>query len=817
MGMMWYNTNMKRYKKRTIALCLASALTVIGAFGAENYENTLMALKVSVSKSGQINLTAFTEKPYNTPIKKTQVDENTYVLTLKDTNSNASEPNIEKYDNIESIQISTYPYTTESDGCTRVVVKTNGNPPLYASSALFIPDNQAEKETTTYNKSDDNDDSHSYDETEENDETSYSKNNKEVEQNNTPDNIVVPETPVQIDYSNTDTNASNYRMLALCISSLLIIIGLIFMFSKDKMASVVGDQGNFDVNDDDKKQRETKKKKSALKKPEKQYTTNKKTSDFTFETTDEITMSNDSLGDEDETENVVVDLDMLYQESQKTQQPEMVNEKEVEEESDFDDLADLLNSFSTEEAETEEPEEEPFDEDLYNSIINNDKLEFSDADISKINQLLQIELGEETTADLNKYLSMPKKKKMTQEQILEDLLSAYSIKQNIDFTKEDVEAIKKLMNVELGPDFVKDFTTNPLRTKAVEKNIRENAGKKPHKTSEIMTLNVKNMLPDLSEELKKQSNKSIAPEVKPAVVYYSEGYDYKKLSVSDELSDISKNMKNEQNEHKPSFWEPTVATGYDVATLSIKDELPDLADVKANPQKYNEQPPEKPQADERALLRSLSNVTFKPFYEDVENELNQFDNFEVIKSYSYYKQQEKPLPAEQIEEPAKEPLQIKQPEIINRKEDDNTAKLLKLIEEQQTERAKRKQINDESSKLKEKLESAEKQKENLKKAEKQKQQEMYKLDGKTHKVLKIVRCTENSDCKILQNDNIFTIVGSIEGREFILKQYSSLKNASLFVRQNDKADNTQFLVKVGLHKFIIKITKDKMEFVMDLC
>jgi hypothetical protein len=146
MGMMWYNTNMKRYKKRTIALCLASALTVIGAFGADNYDNTLMALKVNAGSGGYINLTAYTEKPYNIPIKTSKINDNTYVVTLKDTNSSAAEPNIDNYDNIESIQIATYPYTTDNDGCTRIIIKTHGNPKLYASSALFIPNNIINKD-----------------------------------------------------------------------------------------------------------------------------------------------------------------------------------------------------------------------------------------------------------------------------------------------------------------------------------------------------------------------------------------------------------------------------------------------------------------------------------------------------------------------------------------------------------------------------------------------------------------------------------------------------------------------------------------------
>ena len=146
-----------------------------------------------------------------------------------------------------------------------------------------------------------------------------------------------------------------------------------------------------------------------------------------------------------------------------------------------------------------------------------------------------------------------------------------------------------------------------------------------------MTLNVKDLLPNLSQELEKQGRKPIESEAKAEVVYFSEGYDVSKLSVSEELSDLSSALKiANANEYRPSDAVPIVENGYEVSTLSIKDELPDLNDVKANPNKYADKKPEKVVVDENALLQSISNVTFKPFYNDVEKELNQFENFEII-------------------------------------------------------------------------------------------------------------------------------------------------------------------------------------------
>lgn len=841
--MVWYNTSMKHYKKRTIAFCIATVLTVLGSFGAEYYNNTLREIRVDIPSKNYINVITFTEKRYDNPIETTKVDNNTFVLILKNTNSTAPIPNIESYENIKSINISTYPYTTDSEGYTKIVIKTAGEPTLYAVPTLFIPERtetrQRLEENNEYKNTRTNEQEYTSDKTEEeesddNENNSSESDNKAQNQRNNAVNTNPPQQIVQPNFpEETEDNSFEHMMVVLSISVLLIIIGLIFMLSKEKMASVLGEQGKIDLKDDEektekkeKRQNKTKKLKSTINKLDKQYSSKLKYTDLAYNKTSEYTAStpnNDiEKTDIEEEANVVVDLDLLYQESKK---PSSAN-SQVAEDNSFDDLADLLTSFTMAETTVEEPEEEPFDENLYNSVINKNSISFSDSDINKINQLLMVELSEELTEELKQHTNTPKAKKLTQEQVLEELLSTYSIKQNIDFSEEDVNAIKKLMNVELGPDFVKDFSTNPVRTKVVAQKIKESTGQKAHRTSDILTLNVKNMLPDLSEELRKQGGRKIESEVKPAVVYYSEGYEYKKLNVADSLPDISKIGEYGSNEYKPSYEEPIVATGYDVSTLSIKDALPDLADVKANPQKYETPAKEKPKADETTLLKSLANVTFKPFYEDVENELNQFDNFEVIRSYSDYQQQEETPLFTDIEpvlysEPVLDikPVFEQQKPTPKTKSDDNASKLLKLIETQQAQRAIKKQNAEEAAAFKRELEIASKHHKNVKtetKEETPAQEEKCIIDGKAHTILKTVKCTPNSECRILQYNDKFTVLGIINGQEIVLKQYDSLNNSAMFIRQ-DKADKFKYLVKVGLHKFIIKITKDNMEFVMDLC
>lgn len=788
---------MERYKKRTIALSLASLLTVVGAFGAANYSNTLMDLKINVGSGGYVNVTAFTKKPYKIPLKTAKIDENTFVITLNNTNSEASSPNIENYENIESIKISTYPYTTEAEGCTRIFVKTKGEPILSAGHALFLTDKLS---------SDDEEDEET-----ENNTDNVQNNNSEYNANTYDETKKVKNTYTASNNSaNVPIGSTEYMMIFLCISVLLMIIVFIYKISKNKMASVIGDNNDFDIDDikTDNKQSKAKTIKTTINKLDKVYSDNNIVSDFTYNKTDNSAAVNDTTDSSNENEEQVqniVDLDALFNESQKNSS-ESVNENEI----DNDDLADLLNSFVFEPAEQEkEPEEEPFDEELYKKIINSD-INFSNSDTKKINDLMQVELTQEAITELNKYLNTPVKKSPTQDQILAELVSTYSIDRNISFSHEDISAIRKLMNVELGPDFTKDFTTNPARTKIVEKEIRENKGK-PHKTSEIITLKVKDLLPDLSKELAKQGGKSIKSEAKPTVVYFSEGYEYKTLHVSNDLSNISANTT--QNEHKPSYEAPIVASGYEVSTLSIKDELPDLNDVKANPKKYETKIPETKKADENALLKSLANVTFKPFYEEVENEMNQFDNFEIVNP------DEKDIQTEKFDyhiEPDLPEPDLPAPNSNIKKErnnDDNAKKLLLLIEAQQTEREHKKQNSEESAAFKKELEST------IIKKKKQITDlpTPFDYNGEKANILKTVKCTKNSECKIILAGDKYIILGNIDNKEIVLKEYTDLNSSEMFIRLNDKSDKTRFLVKVGKHKFIIRITEDNMEFLMDLC
>ena len=817
---------MKHYTKRTIALCLASLVTVLGAFGAENYKNNLMSIRINNGSGGYISMTALTEKPYNLPIKTVRQDANTYVLIFPETECEAKMPRITNYENIESIGISTFPYTPEREGYTKITVKTLGSPTLKANTMLYIPESnsglsyqpqkiattEAPAQPTSYWATHERTESTSIqkqknENTENSQDNSLNSNSIPVEQNannnnqnvnnaSTPgdsvNNAPAPYIPPQ-DYSNTGT-VSEHMTAIICVLVLIMLVGFIMLIGKDKMANVVGDNNEFDIDSDEpkkgKKSSKTKKIKKAINTLDKTYSTSRRQEKELQESRESDTTSD--MGEktleaqEDIVTQTVVDLDTLYQE--KTQQKE----------DEVDDLAEFLNEFTFDE-EPQAPEEEPFNEELYQEIINSKDIKFSTTDIDRINQLIQIEITQQLLDDRDKY-KQTAPKIQTKSQVLENLLTTYSISQNINFSKEDVKTIQQLMEVELDKSFVTDLTTNPNRVKEAEKEIKHQ-DTKFNSASETMTLNVKDLLPNLSQELEKQGGRPIESEAKTDVVYYSEGYDVSKLSVSDELNDLSSALKTTKaNEYRPSDTMPIVDNGYEVSTLSIKDELPDLNDVKANPNKYADKKPEKVIVDENALLQSISNVTFKPFYTDADEELNQFENFEVIN-----------------DDNVENNLTDNDSQTYTRQDrvNDEAEKLLKLIETQQAQRALKKQAIEEAKEFKKELLKASKKKEEIKDAP----QVIFEYEGKKYILLKTISCNEDAECNLAQTNDGYSVFGYINGVRSELKHYESLSTTNMQVRINEKdADgNAQYLVKIGINKFLIKLTQDKMEFVMDLC
>jgi len=473
-----------------------------------------------------------------------------------------------------------------------------------------------------------------------------------------------------------------------------------------------------------------------------------------------------------------------------------------------------LNEFSFEE---NNEEKVLFNEELYEEVINKKDIRFTEDDIEKINNLIQVEISQNLLDMLAEYEEQErnKPKPKTQQQVLEDILTTYAVERNLTFTKADIDAINKLMSVELDMDFVTDLRTNPERVKTVQKELKNPSAKHHQKPSEIMTLNVKDLLPDLSNELKKQGKKKIESNNKPEVVYYSEGYEVSKLEVSNDLADISTQLKSKKdNAFKPSYTSPVVEDGYTVSTLEIgKGVLPDLEDVKAHPKKYEDKPEPKKKADEKILLERLSNVTFKPFYDGIDTE-EKHESHEVM-TYQGIPLYQEPSEIEDFSESQEDSVhQAPQAyqEYHNDKREDDAKKLLELIEAQQAERAAKKQNLEERLQFKKELEQAAKKEQKSKKP----QRIQFNESGQ---ILSEAEINSQAKCQLIKSGEEYIVIGNINGNQVELKRYETLKNTNIQSRVHAKNQfgEVQYLIRLGQHKFVISVSKDNMEFVMDLC
>ena len=892
---------MKHFKKRTLALVLASVVTVVGAFGAENFKNSLMSLKFENSSSGGVSMTLLTKRNYETTITPVKKDAVTYVIMLPETNSQMpSSPELSG--NIESVDVRTMPYTTNSKGYTKITIKTLPNTLLSAKKALYIPEKTppAEKtepasaprpiaETPTpiepqfdmpvQNNRDNrrNNSIYSSSGVSQTNPVDIKESVRQFEpakpkpevQNTTP-----PAEPKEITPAQTAQPLPNYEnsnsteVILLIMGILLVIITCAYLFirTKNKMAEILGEQMEFDISDEaskkakeKEKEKEKKKKiKTTIKKLDKMYT---KPVKMPLEqlTTPEETPKSDT--NPTEAENVVVDLDELFQEKikQDTAGPETEAQEEGEEEENSA-LEDFLSAFSFTDDEAVEEEEALYNEELFNKFINDENLKFSQSDIEKIDALLNSEISDDTLKNISQFaVTNPIEKKPSRTEILENFVTAYTINQNITFTKDDIDALNKLMSVELDNDFITDLRTNPHRLEEMQKEF-EKQKSKPHKTSELLTLNVKDMLPDLSEALKKQGGRKIESEVKPQVVYYSEGYDVSTISLKDQLPDLSIEINNaDAYKSRPSDEIQLAETGYEVAKMSVSNELPDLEDMLKNPDKYDSPKEDTFQADEETLLKNITNVTFKPFYDgsekieiinefddsnaptvsDMQEEFSQFDEgFEIIRDEEEIPQEEEreindfeslydntyvdfDKGFRETPDVPEEPVQEEQPlPVINRTKPSvkpersaDADKLLEFIEEKRKERKMR-------IEKKPTIQTAPKEEE--KKEEEQipaSPAPVCIVDGEKYEILDTAEFSRKTGCYLAKNSEGFFVIGYTGNSVFIIKHYEHLKTEKIQARISERLNDgtARYIIKAGTHKFILNAGLNSIEYVMDLC
>lgn len=893
---------MKHFKKRTIALVLASVITVAGSFAAGNYKNSLMSLKFNAAENGGVSMSVETKTSYSGNVTPVRRDANTYILTLSEMNSMVKGmPNLEKVSSdISSVEIKTLPYSNNAKGYTRVIIKTNNPVNIEATNKIYIPskddtagelaDNQSaeeERKAELRRRAEEEKEALAQRRAER---LQREQEAREAEkQRAATEAAQKPAAAAPADYNNTpavsDTSFSTeaekdpYQVL-MTVMAVLALAGIIAFFAvkaSNKMQEITGEKIDIDTNDDSEpakpKKEESKRKKikNTIKQLDSAYSKTAVRPVPTPQAPVKTVKPAEELN--------VVDLDELFKEQQEKTKEDVVADVETETEDENDALAEFLSGFSFDETEEEAPEETPgYDTEFYDKVMQDDTVKFSQDDIDCMNQLLNAEINDDTIRNIEDYAATSpiKVSFKTQEEIMEDLVTTYKISQDISFNSDDISTLRKLISVEIDNDFLTDLRTNPERTKEMQREI-EASRNKSRKPSEILTLSVKDMLPDLSEALRRQGGRKIESEVKPITVYASEGYEVSTLSLKDQLPDLSTALNDKSdNTFKPSAdWE-LVDNSYEVEKLSLSDALPDLKDALKNPEKY-EKPVEKPvEVDEEALLKNISNVQFKPFYDgsesfeilndfeapsmdDIQNEFNQFGNFEISHEEEYAEasnndyddfeslysneyvdldnMQEEPAPEITIEqalpaikvnlddtaeEPKPEVKEVFVPQKLERTKRDTSSIASRRVRTQLSDDIMKK-IQETKA---ERIERQEKALQHrtpvpLPKHEEEIQEPEVKciIDGETYTIISTARFSESQGCHLAkQNKGGYIVLGFVGNKLIKLKEFDTLKSERIAARLSEKLPEgvSRYIVRIGLTKFIVNVNKDNIEYLMAL-
>ncbi len=591
---------MREFKNRTIALILASAVTVAGSFAAEKYSNTLMGVNFETSTNGNISIIVETKNAYTgnlTPVKK---DSNTYVLMLPNINSSASTPDLKNVaSNIESVNIRTMPYTQNNNGYTRITVKTFSPINLLGKNKVFIPDPNKQthlienQSTSSKANTDDSSIENQYIDEFSTLSTSTSSvkpaqhsniieettnSYSEEKENNYEENEALYSDDFELEEGNTN---KTFESFILFWGIILIITCCAFFYvkAKNRLTEIAGERLDIDVDDNNEKKENKNKKikkiKETVKTLDKTYSKSAISSYYNYQPVNSNMIKPVATTD-------IVDMDELF-EQERIKTKNSVEEKEEEENIA---LEEFLSGFSFLEEIVAAEEEPLFDEETYNKIFKNN-INFSVDDIKCMKNLLSTEINEATFKDIEKYLvSNPIKKEISKELQLETFVLEYAITQNIYFKEEDMIILRDLLNVEFDKNFIRDLRTRPERTLQMQKEM-EAFEKELKKPSKSVTLKVKDLLPDLSEEFKKLGSKRVESNYKPEAVYYQAGYDVSVLSISDELPDLSKAYDaNDTKETNSNLILNLLDDNYEVAKLKVPN-LPNLEEAVSNKNSQN--------------------------------------------------------------------------------------------------------------------------------------------------------------------------------------------------------------------------------------
>lgn len=894
---------MKNFRKKTLALVLASVVAVAGSFAADNYKNSLMGLKFRPTQSG-IEMILQTKTAYSESVAPRKIDAETYVLILPEVNSESDTPSLSTVDNsIKSVNIRTMPYSGSSSGYTKVTVKTFGDTSITASNTIYIPPKKTETQQIEKKKSEDDIARDKAIEAEEKQkreaeqrrkeaaerarqqaqarmvQPSQQKQNVDMNIKKDSEDIAGKENAAPVTSNKVQTNKNivsgetslHSSLAALWVVIIIALSLLAFKIAKENIANATGEQFDINLQGDEankknKKGSDKKSIKKAIKSIDSKYTSDAVISgiskNYEYTTPVKTVKPAEELN--------VVDLDALFQEHVKNQD---TNETDAEINSDENDaLEDFLSGFSFDETEPDIQAEVPaYDEEFYEKLLGDENIKFSSQDVECINNLLKMEIYDDTLRNIEKYaVSNPiKENKPSKQSILENIVSDYAISQNVLFSKDDIAILKKLMSVELDADFITDLRTNPEKTKEMAENIQKSESK-IYKPSEILTLNVKDMLPNLSEELKAQGNKKIESKYKPDTVYFSEGYEVSTLSV-DDLPDLSKEIDNKSAYiSKPSAAYQISDLSYDVSTISTADDLPDLNDVMAHPERYEEPKTETFVADENEMLNNLMNATFKPFddgsrdYEvlnkpedfetpdisDIKAEFKDFDNFVIqddtinevpsevknMSSVNDFMMEDTYIDLDEANKKAEpetdnqetESYNELSPEVkenseqmIRRKEEFVPQKLQRVVQKRTSSKHQSKSADlikrIQENRVERELRKADMKSKRLSNSNKKSEDKSAEsvsinvtkciIDGVNYDIVSSVELQPRYGCHLAKSNNGYSVIGYRGEFFFVLKEYETVKNEIIKARFTEELED-------GTPRYIIRVGSSK--FVADI-
>ena len=501
-------------------------ITSVSAFADGGYTNTLMGLEFAPAGNDSVNMVVMTKAPYEGNLSVTRRDASTYILTLPNINSSAPNPDLSKTYQISNVSIRTMPPSASGNGYTRITVKTSSPIELAAKNTIFQQDredvarreeytserqnyNESYSGRRTYNTARQNysnqNNRRNYERNADSN-TTQRRNNietsslKQVNVNNPEESAAI--NPVQTqsaktNYDNKNSNEDPTEQILLVLGLILVVAASIFFFikAKNKMVDIAGERLDIDLEEDNSSKTTKIKKNKSIKQTinnlDKKYSNPQSMPKISHYSEPAPVMSVEKSTDDMD----IVDLDALFNE-QKNQTSSEEN----------DALEDFLSEYSFDDNKPEKKEEiseelYKIDEEEYQKLMNNKNLKFSKGDINCIDQIVNSEIDNNVMNNIDKYLTSNPIVNKPARKSLDELVATYTISQNITFNRNDIKALEKLMNVELDQDFITDLRTDPERTKAMEKQILDFQNSELKKPSEIVTLKVSDLLPNLSDVL----------------------------------------------------------------------------------------------------------------------------------------------------------------------------------------------------------------------------------------------------------------------------------------------------------------------------